>query len=103
MAKVLISVLGIGEYKDCIYNYNNIEHKSKFIQESLIHILNKDCNKIDKFVIALTEGARIRHWESEDGLRDRFSNLCIKVKELSIPDEKMRKSYGEFLLTYITQ
>lgn len=95
MAKVLISVLGTGQYKDCVYHYCNVKHKSKFIQESLVHILCEDWTNKDKFVIALTEGARSRHWEAQDGLRNRFQNMGIRVEEVPIPDGKNEQELWE--------
>ena len=35
----------IEAYKGCIYNYNNIKDKIKFIQKSLINLICKDCMK----------------------------------------------------------
>ncbi|NNM55356.1 MAG: TIGR02221 family CRISPR-associated protein [Spirochaetales bacterium] len=86
MAKILISTLGTGDYKESIYQLGSQQSTSvKFIQEALVQMLssdwsikNGDCAKI-----LCTQGAITKHW---DNLSQCLSQYKISSVQTSIPD-----------------
>lgn len=105
--KVFISVLGTGNYKECIYVSEQKGFKSSsvyFVQEATLQLLNvKEWDTEDAGIILLTEGAKNKNWEGTtlvDPQTDQLvkplalkckleeMNLPFSIKGLSIPNGK---------------
>ncbi len=102
MAKKFLSFLGTGDYKECIYKFNNLKEeqcKSNFIQEALIKTACKDWNKDDKAIIFLTDLAREENWYNKTittkRLKSNLENTHIEVNSVSIPDGKTEEEIWE--------
>lgn len=102
MAKKFLSFLGTGPYKECTYNFNNLEYgqyKTNFIQEALIKTACKDWDKSDKAIIFLTDKARKINWYNEEDktkrLKTNLENIHIEVDDVLIPDGKTEEEIWE--------
>lgn len=75
--KVLISFLGTGNYKECVYRYKQEKSKVvKFIQTAVINLLAPD---FDQYIAFCTEEASAKHFKS-------LNLECgDKFKEVKIP------------------
>ncbi|ACX73077.1 CRISPR-associated protein, TM1812 family [Methanocaldococcus vulcanius M7] len=94
----MLSFLGTGNYKPCIYEFNGtLSEKTRFAQEAIIQKLCKDWGEEDKIIIFLTEGAKIGNWYGEnyknekeltEGLKERLKKLNLKAEiiPVDIPD-----------------
>lgn len=83
MAKHLMSFLGTGQYAETTYYQGDAAFASKYILESLIHIVCKDWDwETDKISVFLTDKARESNWEKGGALKDildsyqQIKNVC---------------------------
>lgn len=90
MSKKFLTVLGNGKNLNCKYTLNENEEEhvvdTCFIQEALVKVKCREFKKGDKMVIFLTEDARNKNWESENGLKKRLEDLNIEIIEKYIKD-----------------
>ena len=63
MAKIFLTVVGTGNYKPTKYRLNNTDYENRFVQKSLLKLLDESGEKFDKIVFFLTERARTSNWE----------------------------------------
>lgn len=63
MAKIFLTVVGTGNYKPTKYRLNNSDYENRFVQKSLLKLLDESGEKFDKIVFFLTERARSSNWE----------------------------------------
>src|SRR5574344_148109 len=100
--KVFISVLGTGNYKECIYCDDKVSFKSsgtRFIQKATLEYINaKQWSRNDTAIILLTKEARQKNWEDTDGKEGLFSelqrlNLPFRdnIVDLDIPEGRNEK------------
>lgn len=105
MARVFISVLGTGNYQECVYCFNDEPacHSVRFVQEALINHLCKNWTEDDRIIIFHTTDSRIKNWMDDghtdsksgkkitlEGLNSRLGNLNLNSKPIAIliPDGK---------------
>lgn len=87
MGRKFISVLGTGQYKECVYFNENEKIKTRFIQDALINMYMKDIKDDDEIIIFITPSARAKNWEDSNvvqyGWKDKFKNLSEdKMKQI---------------------
>lgn len=91
MKKVFLTVLGTGYYRDCYYCLNDKEHRSKFIQESLINLLFDNNDDIEMKIL-LTEKAKKDNFDFNENrpnnLEEILDKLNIKPELILIPEGK---------------
>lgn len=63
MAKIFLTVVGTGNYKPTKYRLNNTDYENRFVQKSLLKLLDESGEQFDKIVFFLTERARTSNWE----------------------------------------
>lgn len=63
MAKVFMTVVGIGNYDETTYKINDREYTNRSIQKSLLTYFKDTGENFDKIVFFLTEKARENNWE----------------------------------------
>ena len=98
MARHFIAALGTTSYKDTIYYYEDFEHKSAYVQESLCNLIFQDKQDGDKITILLTKEAREENWLARKGHEDKlglkeilendFSHCDIEPLEIPTGDDK---------------
>ena len=57
MGNTFMTVVGTGMYQECIYGLNDMEFKSRFVQEAELRMLKEQGEKIDKIICLATEDA----------------------------------------------
>lgn len=85
MGSTFMTVVGTGMYKECTYGLNNLEFKSRFVQEAELRILKEQGEKIDKIICFATEEAEDCNWE-------KFRRVFVGMKNrelrnVEVPDE----------------
>lgn len=98
MAKKLITFVGIGPYKDCIYTLGDQKITTRYIQKALCDTVCKDWGEEDSVVVFLTKNAKDKNWKSEgvDGLlKVELEKIPMKLEEVDIPDGKDEKQIWE--------
>lgn len=105
MARVFLSVLGTGDYVECIYKFDDgAESKpTRYVQEATVGRFCQDWDANDKIVIFTTSQAEIQNWHDHqyddksegqsyqrEGLRSRIDSLGLAAQKsnVMIPDGK---------------
>lgn len=93
--KVFISVLGTGNYKECIYASGNTQYDgTHFIQKATLQMLDvKDgWTESDRIYIIVTDGSKEQNWETRTDNGEPKIGLADTLKEmhLSTPIETIR-------------
>lgn len=83
MSTKFISVLGTGDYKECIYQLENYKESTSFIQTMIYNYLLGNNVNVDNVVMLFTEDAKKKNWD--DNLRKKFSSINAEVVEKLIP------------------
>lgn len=82
MGRKFISVLGVNDYRECVYFDDNKKVKTRFIQEALLDMYFEDIQPDDKIYIFLTEKARECNWIGVREQKVRGLESIIKEKNL---------------------
>lgn len=91
MARKFISFLGITNYTEMYYEFNQERtgDKTKFVQVALLELVCKDFDiRKDKIVILLTQAARDKNWE---GLRNALAEKGIPegmIQPIDVEEER---------------
>ena len=64
MAKIFLTVVGVGEYEPTEYMLGGEGVKNRFVQKSLLTLLTQRGEKFDKIIFFLTDAAKKKHWEN---------------------------------------
>lgn len=93
--KVFISVLGTGNYKECIYASGNTQYDgTRFIQKATLQMLDvkEGWTESDRIYIILTDGSKEQNWETRTDNGEPKIGLADTLKEmhLSTPIETIR-------------
>lgn len=96
--KVFISVLGTGNYKECIYASGNTQYDgTRFIQKATLQMLDvkEGWTESDRIYIIVTDGSKEQNWETRTdngepkiGLADTLNemHLSTPIETIRIPD-----------------
>lgn len=84
MSKVLLTILGTSDYKECEYVYEEKSLRTKFVQEAIISFFCKDWKKDngDRIVILLTKEAKEKNYAE---LKEKLDRYNLDIKESQIP------------------
>lgn len=93
--KVFISVLGTGNYKECIYASGNTQYDgTRFIQKATLQMLDvkEGWTESDRIYIIVTDGSKEQNWETRTDNGEPKIGLADTLKEmhLSTPIETIR-------------
>lgn len=93
--KVFISVLGTGNYKECIYASGNTQYDgTHFIQKATLQMLDvkEGWTESDRIYIIVTDGSKEQNWETRTDNGEPKIGLADTLKEmhLSTPIETIR-------------
>lgn len=93
--KVFISVLGTGNYKECIYASGNTQYDgTHFIQKATLQMLDvkEGWTESDRIYIIVTDGSKGQNWETRTDNGEPKIGLADTLKEmhLSTPIETIR-------------
>lgn len=93
--KVFISVLGTGNYKECIYASGNPQYDgTRFIQKATLQMLDvkEGWTESDRIYIIVTDGSKEQNWETRTDNGEPKIGLADTLKEmhLSTPIETIR-------------
>lgn len=93
--KVFISVLGTGNYKECIYASGNTQYDgTRFIQKATLQMLyvKEGWTESDRIYIIVTDGSKEQNWETRTDNGEPKIGLADTLKEmhLSTPIETIR-------------
>lgn len=93
--KVFISVLGTGNYKECIYASGNTQYDgTHFIQKATLQMLDvkEGWTESDRIYIIVTDGSKEQNWETRTDNGETKIGLADTLKEmhLSTPIETIR-------------
>lgn len=93
--KVFISVLGTGNYKECIYTSGNTQYDgTRFIQKATLQMLDvkEGWTESDRIYIIVTDGSKEQNWETRTDNGEPKIGLADTLKEmhLSTPIETIR-------------
>lgn len=93
--KVFISVLGMGNYKECIYASGNTQYDgTHFIQKATLQMLDvkEGWTESDRIYIIVTDGSKEQNWETRTDNGEPKIGLADTLKEmhLSTPIETIR-------------
>ena len=93
--KVFISVLGTGNYKECIYASGNTQYDgTRFIQKATLQMLDvkEGWTESDRIYIIVTDGSKEQNWETRTETVEPKIGLADSLKEmhLSTPIETIR-------------
>lgn len=85
MGNTFMTVVGTGMYQECIYGLNDMEFKSRFVQEAELRILKEQGEKIDRIICLATEDAEICNWEQFKRVFKGMKNR--EFRNVEVPDE----------------
>lgn len=84
MARVFISVLGTGDYVECIYTFDDglASRQTRYVQEASVNRFCKDWGPNDRIIIFTTSEAETQNWFDH--------NYCDKDQNLSYEREGLK-------------
>ena len=95
MAKVFMTVVGMGGYDEATYRIGDNEYTNRSIQKALLTYFKDTGREFDKIVFLLTEKARENNWEK---VKYTERKKADDGSELKIPhEEEVLRSFSEKL------
>ncbi|HOF68383.1 MAG TPA: TM1812 family CRISPR-associated protein, partial [Ruminococcus sp.] len=85
MAKVFMTVVGMGGYDEATYRIGDNEYTNRSIQKALLTYFKDTGREFDKIVFLLTEKARENNWEK---VKYTERKKADDGSELKIPHEE---------------